>query len=132
MLLDWYTSVLLAAVPARSLRDEQSLRETCDRLVQLRGRYAGVKLDDTSRKHNTELRAALELDFLLEVAQSVAFSALARKESRGSHQRTDYPARNDDEYLKHSLAYHADGEPRIEYKDVVITGWPPADRVYGS
>jgi fumarate reductase flavoprotein subunit len=113
-------------------RDEQSLRETCDRLVELRGRYAGVKLDDTSRKHNTELRAALELDFLLEVAESAAFSALARKESRGSHQRTDYPARDDDQYLKHSLAYLADGEPRIEYKDVVITDWPPADRVYGS
>ena len=113
-------------------RDERSLRETCDRLVELRGRYAGLKLDDTSRRHNTELRAVLELDFLLEVAESVAYSALARKESRGSHQRTDYPARDDESYLKHSLAYHTDGEPRIEYKEAVITRWPPADRVYGD
>ena len=113
-------------------RDGRSLGKTCDRLADLRGRYGSVKLDDTSLRHNTELRAALELDFLLEVAESVAYSALARKESRGSHQRTDYPDRDDDKYLKHSLAYRANGEPRIEYKDVTITRWPPADRVYGS
>ncbi len=113
-------------------RQEGSMRRTCDRLGELRARFENVKLDDTVLRHNTELRAALELDFLLDVAQSVAFSAIARQESRGSHQRTDFPARNDERYLKHSLAYRTDGEPQIEYGDVTITRWPPADRVYGN
>ncbi len=69
---------------------------------------------------------------MLEVAESLAFSALARKESRGSHQRTDYPDRDDQKYLKHSMAYRTDGPPRIDYKDVVITRWPPGERVYGA
>ena len=113
-------------------RTEQSLRQTCDKLVELRDRFRNVNLDDTGLRYNTELIAALELDCMLDVAQSVAFSALARKESRGSHQRTDYPGRDDDGYLKHSLAYHEDDSPRIEYKPVTITKWPPAARVYGS
>ena len=76
----------------------------------------------------------MELDFLLDVAQSVAFSAVAREESRGSHQRTDYPERDDESYLAHSLAYYRGlGEkPEIKYKDVVVTKWPPGDRVYGN
>ena len=113
-------------------RDANALRATCEDLLDLRERFANVKLDDSSRAFNTELTLALELDFMLDVAQTVAFSALARKESRGSHQRTDYPERDDGQYLKHSLAFRADGEPRIEYKDVTITKWPPAERVYGS
>ena len=69
---------------------------------------------------------------MLDIAETVAFSALRRKESRGSHQRTDFPERDDDEFLKHSLAYKTDDEPRIEHKDVVITNLPPAKRVYGE
>ena len=113
-------------------RTEESLRATCHKLVELRDRFRNVNLDDSGLRYNTELIAALELDCMLDVAQSVAFSALARKESRGSHQRTDYPGRDDDGYLKHSLAYHEDDSPRIEYKPVTITKWPPAARVYGS
>ncbi|MCY3801316.1 MAG: fumarate reductase (quinol) flavoprotein subunit [Chloroflexi bacterium] len=113
-------------------RTEESLRATCHKLVELRDRFRNVNLDDSGLRYNTELIAALELDCMLDVAQSVAFSALARKESRGSHQRTDYPDRDDDGYLKHSLAYREDDSPRIEYKPVTITKWPPAARVYGS
>ena len=66
-------------------------------------------------------------------SEALAHSALARRESRGSHQRMDYPERDDEQYLRHSLAYHAEGDdPRIEYLDVVITRWPPGERVYGS
>jgi len=68
----------------------------------------------------------------LDAAESVAFSALARQESRGSHQRTDFPKRDDTKYLKHSLAYRTEADPRIDYQDVVITRWPPAERVYGQ
>ncbi|MBI2246546.1 MAG: succinate dehydrogenase/fumarate reductase flavoprotein subunit, partial [Armatimonadetes bacterium] len=63
--------------------------------------------------------------------EAVAHSALARTESRGSHQRTDHPKRDDVRFLKHTLAYSTDGAPRIGYLDVVITRWPPAARVYG-
>ena len=62
----------------------------------------------------------------------LAHSALARTESLGSHQRTDHPARDDALFLRHSLAHRTDGDPRIEYLDVVITKWPPAQRRYGS
>jgi fumarate reductase flavoprotein subunit len=112
-------------------RSEQSLRQTCDTIRQLKERYNQVALADKSNSFNTELTAALELGFLLDAAESVAFSALARQESRGSHQRTDFPRRDDQKYLKHSLAYRTDGDPRIDYQDVVITRWPPAERVYG-
>jgi fumarate reductase flavoprotein subunit len=113
-------------------RNEESLRDTCEILRQLKERYQQVRLSDTTNSFNTELTAALELGFLLDAAEAVAFSALARKESRGSHQRLDFPQRDDQHYLKHSLAYRTDGDPRIDYLDVVITKWPPAERVYGT
>ncbi len=113
-------------------REAASLRETCDRLARLRQRFAGIRLDDRSLTFNTELVTALELDFMLDLAVAVAHSALARTESRGSHQRTDYPQRDDERFLRHTLAYRADGPPRIEYLDVVITRWPPGERVYGG
>jgi fumarate reductase flavoprotein subunit len=91
-----------------------------------------VGITDKSNSFNTEVTAAVELGFLLDAAESVAFSALARQESRGSHQRTDFPKRDDQRYLKHSLAYRTDGDPRIDYQDVVITRWPPAERIYGQ
>jgi fumarate reductase flavoprotein subunit len=112
-------------------RSGASLQQTCDTIRRLKERYQQVGISDKSLSFNTELTAALELGFLLETAEAVAFSALARRESRGSHQRTDFPKRDDQHYLKHSLAYRTDGDPRIDYLDVVITRWPPAERVYG-
>ena len=113
-------------------RDEASLQSTCAKLEQLRERYGRLQLDDTSRTFNTELTAALELDFMLDVAEAIAHSALARTESRGSHQRTDFPERDDEHFLTHTMAYQTDGAPKIEYMDVVITDWPPTERVYGK
>ena len=112
-------------------RDEASLRETCDRLAGLRERFSNIRLDDHSLSFNTQLTSALELDFMLDVAEAIAHSAVARTESRGSHQRTDHPKRDDERFLKHSMAYRTGGAPRIEYLNVVITRWPPAERVYG-
>jgi fumarate reductase flavoprotein subunit len=69
---------------------------------------------------------------MLDVAQAIVASALRREESRGAHQRTDFPKRDDQRYLAHSLAHRADGGAcRIEYTPVAITRWPPAERVYG-
>ncbi len=112
-------------------RTSEGLRTVCDELAVLRERYAQVRLDDHSRIFNTELFAALELGFLLDIAEAVAWSALERKESRGSHARRDFPDRNDERYLAHSLAYYQPGRPpRIEYQPVRITRWPPQARAY--
>src|SRR6266446_225302 len=112
-------------------RTESSLKETCNKLAELKDRLTHLTLDDHSLTFNTELTAALELEFMLDVAEAVAYSALLRTESRGSHQRIDHPKRDDEQFLAHSLAYRTDGSPRMEYLDVVITRSPPAERKYG-
>ncbi len=113
-------------------RTEASLQRTCEDIRKLKERFRNVGITDKSLSFNTELTTALELGFQLDAAEAVAFSALARKESRGSHQRVDFPSRDDTNYLKHSLAHRTDGDPRIDYLDVVITRFPPAERVYGA
>ena len=114
-------------------RTQASLQETCNKVSELKERFANISLDDRSLTFNTDLTAALELECMLDVAEAVAYSAVARTESRGSHQRTDHPQRDDDNFLAHSMAYRSDdGPPRIEYRDVVITRWPPAERKYGD
>ena len=113
-------------------RDEQTLRKTCDTIRELKQRFERLELADHSLTFNTELTTALELEYMLDVAEALAHSALARTESRGSHQRVDYPERDDDRFLKHSLAYRTEDDPRIDYLDVTITKWPPGERVYGS
>ncbi|MGB5612970.1 MAG: fumarate reductase (quinol) flavoprotein subunit, partial [Sedimenticolaceae bacterium] len=87
-------------------RTEKTLQETCDTIGKLRKRYRSIELHDKSNVFNTDLIQALELGNLLELAQTVAEGALARKESRGSHQRLDFVERDDDKFLKHTLAYY--------------------------
>src|SRR5207249_2322563 len=112
-------------------RTEATLKEAAGKLSRLLERFRDLGLDDDSYTFNTELTAALELSYMLDVAHAIVQSALERRESRGSHQRTDFPARDDREFLAHSLAYRgADGRPRIVYLPVTITRWPPAQRVY--
>ena len=114
-------------------RDEKSLSKTCDTLADLKQRYRDLSLDDHTLSFNTELTTALELGFMLDVAQAITHSALKRTESRGSHQRLDHASRDDENFLKHSLAtFQPEGPPRIDYKDVTITKWPPGARTYGA
>ncbi len=113
-------------------REESGIQATTEKVAELKERFENVAIDDHSKSFNTELTTAIELGFLLDVGEAVAHSALQRTESRGSHQRTDYPDRDDDQFLKHSLAFRTDGAPRIEYADVTITNWPPAERTYGN
>ena len=90
------------------------------------------RIEDASRTFNTALIATLELGFMLDVAETIVPCALRREESRGAHQRTDFPARDDERYLAHSLVYRdAAGSPRVDYLPVTITRWPPGERVYG-
>ncbi len=114
-------------------RTGTTLAEAAAHFRELKERFRGVALDDRSRTFNTELVAALELSFMLDVAESMVHCAWQRKESRGAHQRTDYPARDDKNYLTHSLvSLKEDGTPRVEYLPVTITRWPPGERVYGA
>ena len=114
-------------------RTENTLRETCGILEDLRARYRKLALQDRSNVFNTDLIQALELGCMLDVASTTAHSALQRKESRGSHQRLEYPGRDDANYLKHSLAGYRGAEPpSVSYLDVVITKSQPAERVYGG
>jgi fumarate reductase flavoprotein subunit len=113
-------------------RNEAGLRDAADTIHELRGRMDALSLDDRSLTFNTEILAALELENLLDVAESILYSALHRTESRGAHQRTDHPDRDDDRFLAHSLAYRTEGgAPRVEGLPVTITRWPPGERVYG-
>ncbi|HLB87003.1 MAG TPA: fumarate reductase (quinol) flavoprotein subunit [Terriglobales bacterium] len=114
-------------------REGSSLKEATNKLRELQERYHDINLDDRSRTFNTELEAALELGFMLDVAESIVQSALHRTESRGAHQRTDFPARDDNKFLAHSLiCRNADGSSRVEYVPVKITRWAPGERVYGE
>ena len=111
-------------------RDEQSMQQACNTLRTLRERFNNVIIEDRGSTFNTEVMNALELDFMLDVAETIANSALKRKESRGSHTRTDFPKRDDENFLKHTLAYRTADGPRIEYLPVTITRWPPEERKY--
>ena len=111
-------------------RTGESLRQTCEEVEVLRERYQKVRLDDHSHVFNTELFAALELGFMIDVAEATSHAALRREESRGAHARRDFPRRDDARYLAHSLAYRMEGTPRLEYLPVRITRWQPQERTY--
>jgi fumarate reductase flavoprotein subunit len=113
-------------------RTGAALSQAAQVLRQLQERFSNVAIEDHSRTFNTELEAVLEMAYMLDVAETIVQSALRREESRGAHQRTDFPARDDQRFLAHSLVYrNADGSCRVEYQPVTITRWPPAERVYG-
>jgi fumarate reductase flavoprotein subunit len=113
-------------------RNGDALGRAAHRLGDLRTRFADLAVEDRSRTFNTGAVAALELSFMLDVADAIVNSALRREESRGAHQRTDFPTRDDQRFLSHSLIQRtSDGSSRVEYRPVTITRWPPAERVYG-
>jgi len=114
-------------------RDESSLEATCGVLAALQSRFQHIDVHDKSNVFNTELQQLLELRNMLDVAETVASSALARKESRGAHQRLDYTGRDDKAFLRHSMAFRQPGErPRIDWLDVTITRSQPGVRDYSG
>jgi fumarate reductase flavoprotein subunit len=113
-------------------REGKSLARGAEKIRELKERFCRLDLHDRSKTFNTERVAAFELSCMLDVAEAIVASALEREESRGAHQRTDFPNRDDDTFLAHSLAYrHDDGSCRVRYLPVTITRWPPGQRVYG-
>ncbi len=114
-------------------RNQASLKKSEEIIRNLQERFLNLAIADRSFTFNTEITAAMELSYMLDVAEAIIQSALQRTESRGSHQRTDHPQRDDQNFLAHSLAYrNEDGPPRMEYLPVTITRWPPGERVYGK
>ena len=116
-------------------RDEQGLQKALDTLDGLQDAYKRVQLQDKNKKFNTELVEAIELGFLLECSEATIHGALARQESRGAHYRTDYPARDDVNWLKHTLAYKGikAHDVRLDFKDVQMVDDPvfkPKERKY--
>jgi succinate dehydrogenase / fumarate reductase, flavoprotein subunit len=111
-------------------RTEELLSAALPQLRALKERYAHVHVDDKGHVFNTDLLEAREVGYLLDCAETAIVSALARKESRGAHAREDYPARDDANFLKHTLAYRAEGGPRLAYKPVSITRFEPKPRTY--
>ncbi len=113
-------------------RNADDLGKAASTLAEIRERLGSAVVEDHSRTFNTERTAVLELSFMLDVAESIVACALRREESRGAHQRTDFPARDDERFLAHSLVHReADETSRVEYLPVTITRWPPGERVYG-
>jgi fumarate reductase flavoprotein subunit len=113
-------------------RSGDSLSKGVDQLADLQQRLEHIQLSDQTRVFNTELVAALELENMLDIAETMLQSALQREESRGAHQRTDFTTRNDERFLNHALVYRdSDGSARIERMPVTITRWPPGERIYG-
>ncbi|HST25821.1 MAG TPA: FAD-binding protein [Gaiellaceae bacterium] len=111
-------------------REDQMLRQG-EIVAELRDRYQRVVVDDKGDVFNTDLTQALELGFLLELADCMVVSGLARKESRGAHARPhDYPDRDDENYMKHTIVRWADGRPQLDWRPVTVTKWQPQERKY--
>ena len=123
---------------AQVFRTDESLRSVAKTIHSLRERYKNIGIHDRGKRFNTDLLEAIELGFLLDIAEVVVASALERKESRGGHMRDDYPDRNDEKYLVHTMAYltgdatsaNVEDHISIDWKPVVITNYPPMERKY--
>ncbi|GAB2921522.1 succinate dehydrogenase flavoprotein subunit [Streptomyces mayteni] len=120
---------------AMVFRTEQTLKEALEDITALRSRFRNVSVQDKGRRYNTDLLEALELGNLLELAEVLVVSALARQESRGGHYREDYPNRDDVNFMRHTMAYRevdAEGNEsiRLDYKPVVQTRYQPMERKY--
>lgn len=123
---------------AQVFRTDESLRSVAKTIHSLRERYKNIGIHDRGKRYNTDLLEAIELGFLLDIAEVVVASALSRHESRGGHMRDDYPERDDENFLVHTMAYMT-GDPTsadvedhiaIDWKPVVITNYPPMERKY--
>jgi succinate dehydrogenase / fumarate reductase flavoprotein subunit len=111
-------------------RTEEGMQKAVEVIRELQARFKHVKVDDRGKIYNTDILNTWELGNLLELAEVTAVSALARKESRGAHAREDFPKRDDQNWMKHTLAWQKDGKIQLAYKPVIITKFEPKERVY--
>jgi succinate dehydrogenase / fumarate reductase flavoprotein subunit len=111
-------------------RSGDELSSGLKEIRDLKNRFKNMKVEDKGNSFNMEIASALQLDYMLDLAEVTTAGALARTESRGAHSRRDYPKRDDQNWLKHTLAYCTKDGPRLDYASVTITKWPPAARTY--
>src|ERR687895_2895848 len=111
-------------------RDEAGLREALETVRRLKEEATDLSIDDKGTVFNQDVLGALELDFMLDNAEAIVISAIERRESRGAQFRTDYPERNDGEWLKHINVEANGGDPEISYSEVTMTRWEPQERTY--
>ena len=111
-------------------RDEAGLDEALEAVRRLKDEATDVGIDDKGSVFNQDVLGALELQFMLDNAEAIVISALERKESRGAQFRTDFPERNDDEWLKHITVSANGSDPEISYSEVTMTQWEPQERTY--
>jgi succinate dehydrogenase / fumarate reductase flavoprotein subunit len=112
-------------------RDEDGLRTALEIVNRLQEEAQDVSVDDKGTIFNQDVLGALELQFMLDNAECIVLSAIERKESRGAQYRTDFPDRNDDEWLKHiNVGSNGEEEPEISYSEVTMTQWEPQERAY--
>jgi succinate dehydrogenase / fumarate reductase flavoprotein subunit len=112
-------------------RREGQMREQGEIVGALRERFERVVVDDKGDIFNNDLTQALELGFLLELADCMVVAGIERKESRGAHARPDdYPDRDDENFMRHTLVTWFDGRPQLEWKPVTMTRWQPMERTY--
>jgi len=111
-------------------RNGEELGRALKEIRDLKQRFSHIRIEDKGRPFNTGLASALQLDFMLDLAEVTTAGAFARTESRGAHSRRDCPKRDDEKWLKHTLAYCSNEGPRLDYAPVTITKWPPAARTY--
>ena len=112
-------------------REEGKMARQIEIIDGLRDRYPGVFVEDKGNVFNSDLTQAIELGYMLDVAATMLQAGIARKESRGAHSRPhDYPTRDDDNFLKHSISRWVDGGPELSYKEVRMTRWEPEERKY--
>ena len=111
-------------------REESGMKSVIKTIAQLKERYLSVPVHDKSKVFNTNLVFTLELGFMLDCAETIAISALSRKESRGAHSRVDFPDRDDENWLKHTVVSIGENKPSMSYLPVTITRWKPERRVY--
>ena len=115
---------------AQVFRTEESLGHAEKVIKDLRKRYAKIGIHDRGQRFNTDLLEAIELGFLLDLAEVVVVSARNRKESRGGHMRDDFPDRDDKKFMQHTMAYKKGDSIALDWKPVVITNYPPMERKY--
>jgi succinate dehydrogenase / fumarate reductase flavoprotein subunit len=115
---------------AQVYRTGETLQKALDDVRSLKERYKSISISDKGLRYNTDLLEAVELGFLLDLAESLVISALARKETRGGHAREDYPNRDDENFMKHTMAYLTEDGVKLDYKPVVITRYQPMERKY--